>query len=71
MSYSIKNCLRHAENFTYQGKYRLLLGSVVLAFSIKMHFLGGFVDGINTVSSCSDQDKRMVQAYKEIQCERS
>nr|WP_172691924.1 hypothetical protein [Bacillus zhangzhouensis] len=65
-----QNGLRLAENFTYQGKNRLLLGSVVLAFNIKLHFLGGIVGGIYTISSCSDQNKRVVQAYKEIQCER-
>lgn len=36
-----QNGLRLTENFTYQGKNRLLLGSVVLAFNIKLYFLGG------------------------------
>ncbi|RAP03908.1 hypothetical protein C2W58_02664 [Bacillus pumilus] len=43
----------------------------MLAFKIKLHFLGGIVNGGYTVSSCSDEDKRMVQTYKAIQCERS
>lgn len=33
-----QNGLRLTENFTYQGKNRLLLGSVVLAFNIKLYF---------------------------------
>lgn len=36
-----QNGLRLTENFTYQGKNRLLLGIVVLAFNIKLYFLGG------------------------------